>query len=503
MIEDSLHPSAANGLSRRHALAALIAAFAAGKAGILRAAAPRFGQAVPFSWDRLVADARRLARRPYAPPPSAADPAHDFDMAVKRAYGPAETLAGIVRLLPVTRLAPTPVRIHLVEGGKARDLISTQGLFAEDGGEAAGFRVMTATGKSDWLAFQGASYFRAAGSQDQYGLSTRGVAVDTGLPKAEEFPAFTDFWIEPVDSRSIRVHALLDGPRLTGAYAFDCALGPKGVEQKVCAALFTRHAIERLGIAPATSMFWYGQNRRSREADWRPEVHDSDGLAVWSGDGERIWRPLVNPDAARLSSFRADRLKGFGLLQRDRRFASYQDDGAFYDRRPNLWVVPEGDWGRGAVQLYEMPTDGETSDNIVAFWHSDRPVRAGQRRDIAYTLHWTSDDPSADGAARVVDIWTGSGGIPGAPPAPGVRKIVVDFEGQGLVGLGRSDVEAEVNMAAPTLVAKSCYPVVGQVGRWRVMLDVRIDAAPARELRLFLRRGGSALSETLIEPLQP
>ncbi len=480
----------------------LAGALSSGKAGLARAATERFGPATDFSWEWLVAQARASARRRYAAPTPAADPAPDFDTAVKRAYGPADRLAELVRLLPVTRIAHMPIGIHIVESGKARELISTEGLFAGGGpSAAAGFRILDQTLKSDWLAFQGASYFRAAGSQDQYGLSTRGIAVDTGLATPEEFPVFTDFWIELLGPQHIRVHAMLDGPSLSGAYAFDCTHGARGVEQKVRAALFPRRDIARLGIAPATSMFWYDQSRRSREADWRPEVHDSDGLAIQAGNGERIWRPLVSPDFPELSSFRADGVKGFGLLQRDRRFADYQDDGAFYDRRPSLWIEPEGDWGPGAVLLYELPTNNETADNIVAFWHSDRPAKAGERHDIAYTLRWASDDPSDDGAARVVDIRTGSGGIPGAPPAAGVRKIVVDFEGAGLAGLERGSIEADLNISAPALLSKSCYPVVGQAGRWRVMLDIRPDPATARELRLFLRRGNSAMSETLIQPL--
>ena len=495
--------AASPALSRRTLMLLFAGALAAGRDAF--AAEPqRFGPPVRFTWDGLVERARLLARKPHVPPPHATDPAPDFEAAVARAYGPAELLGSAIRLLPVTRLAPIPVRIHLVEGGVARPLNSTAGLFAGGGaGEAAGFRVLTPSQQSDWLAYQGASYFRASGAQDQYGLSARGIAVDSGLSRPEEFPAFTDFWIETLEAGHVRVHALLDGPSLTGAFAFDCSHDGQGVQQKVRAALFLRRDIERLGFAPATSMFWYDQARRSREDDWRPEVHDSDGLAIWSGAGERIFRPLVSPDHAQVSSFRADGLKGFGLLQRDRQFASYQDDGAFYERRPNLWTEPQGDWGPGRVLLYEMPTNSETADNVVAFWQSDRPAKAGQRRDIAYTLRWMSDDPSADGAARVVDSWTGSGGIPGAPPAEGTKKFVIDFEGQGLNGLGRNDLEADINIPVPALVMKSSYPVAGREGRWRVVLDIQTGATTIPELRLFLRRGTTAMSETLILPLRP
>lgn len=464
---------------------------------------PKFGPATPFSWDVLVARAQALAGRRYVPRPHAPDFAPNFDAATQRAYGSAERLAGFVRLMPVTHLAREAVALNLVEGGMARPLLAANGLFAGNSAtDPAGFRVLNPNLTGDWLAFLGASYFRAVGPQDQYGLSARGIAVDTGLDGPEEFPSFTEFWIEAASPGRLRVHALLDGASVTGAFAFDCALTPEGVTQAVRSSLFFRRDIRRLGIAPATSMFWYDQNDRRAATDWRPEIHDSDGLAIWAGSGERIWRPLANPPHPRTVSFRADGIKGFGLIQRDQRFGNYQDDGAFYDRRPSLWIEPVGDWGKGSVLLYEMPTDSETNDNIVAFWHSDQPARAGERRDFAYRLRWMSQDPFEGNAARVVDNWSGAAGIPGGDTIPGARKYVVDFEGKALAGLDRqSGVEAVVNVAKPALLAVAAYPLARQSGRWRVTLDIRTDASNPKDLRLFLRHNNAALSETLIEPL--
>jgi len=490
-------------ISRRSSLAFLAGMMVAVPVGAARGGKPRFGPATPFSWDRLAEQARALAARPYAPRKRAPNVSADFDAATQHAYGPAERLAGYVRLMPVTYLAPEPIRLNVVEKGMARALLATNGLFAGGAPDApAGFRMLSENLAGDWLAFLGASYFRAVGPQGQYGLSARGVAVDTGLDGPEEFPSFTEFWIEQLSPHRFMIHAMLDGPSITGAFAFDCAREAGGVTQSVRSALFPRKDIRRLGIAPSTSMFWYDQNDRRTATDWRPEIHDSDGLAVWSGTGERVWRPLVNPPHPRVTSFRANGVKGFGLVQRDLRFADYQDDGVFYDRRPSLWVEPVGDWGEGSVMLYEMPTDTETNDNIVAFWQSDRPARAGERRDFAYRLRWMAQDPFAGDVARVVDCWTGAAGIPGHPVIAGARKYVIDFEGAGLKGLDRrSGVEAVVNVAKPALLALAAYPVEGQPGRWRVMLDIRDDAANPKELRLFLRRGSAALSETMIEPL--
>ena len=384
----------------------------------------------------------------------------------------------------------------------ARTLASWDGLFVGGAADPAGFRILAENLRTDWLAYQGASYFRSSGSRDQYGLSARGIAVDTGIAGQEEFPLFTDFWIERLSDSRFIVHALLDGPSLTGAFAFDNQLTANGVIQDVKAALFLRRNVQRLGIAPATSMFWYGEGNRARPSDWRPEIHDSDGLAIWSGTGERIWRPLANPGEPRISSFRANGVKGFGLLQRDQRFENYQDDGAHYDRRPSLWIEPAGDWGPGSVLLYEIPTSGETMDNIVAFWMSDTPARAGERRDLAYRLHWTSDEPSDGGVARVINTWIGDGGIPGAPPVAGAQKYVFDFQGAVLAGLTRSsNVEAVTNLEAAAILQLSAYPVVGPQNLWRVVIDVMLDKTSAREMRLYLRRGASALSETVIESL--
>lgn len=471
--------------------------------GRLLAAPDRLGPPQPFSWNGLVARARALARQPFVAPPDSPKAAKDYDSAGRLTYGEAATVAGNVRLFPASRIAARhAVKINIVEGGSARPIVDTSGLFiGGQDADAAGFRVMTPDGRSDWLAFLGASYFRASGSRDQYGLSARGIAIDTGLMKAEEFPAFTEFWLEQFGAGRQRVHALLDGPSITGAYAFDCTSDKRGVVQDVTAALFFRRDIEELGIAPASTMFWYDQ--RGRRGDWRPEIHDSDGLAILSAGGERVWRPLENAARTTLSSFRADSVRGFGLVQRDQSFDHYQDDGVFYERRPSLWVEPKGDWGKGAVRLLEMPTTSETQDNIAMFWCSDRPARAGGSRELAYRIVWTSDDPSADAAARCVDLFEGPAGIPGAPPVDGARKFVFDFAGPALAGLDRtSGVEVATSLPAAAIIAANAYPIVGQQSRWRAMVDVRTADLGQAEFRLYLKRGDAALSETVIKVLK-
>ena len=338
------------------------------------------GRSAPFSFDQLKAQADALARHPYRvsrPTPGAErigyDAANAIDFASARALFQDRPGASPVRLFAPRASAPSSVSLHVVEDGVARAVSPDPALFGRADGIAAptsasGFRVMERGGDGDWLAYLGASYFRAAGGEGQYGLSARAVAVDTGVEGRESFPAFTDFWLEPATDGAITVSALLDGEALTGAFRFRCRRDGSGVHQEVEAHLRLRRDVARLGLAPATSMFWYGQAEHRTASDWRPEVHDSDGLAIVTGAGERLWRPLTNPPRPLVSSFADRDPAGFGLLQRDRRFDRYMDDAVYYERRPGLWITPAGDWGAFAVQLYAFPTRAEIVDNVVAFW---------------------------------------------------------------------------------------------------------------------------------------
>lgn len=462
------------------------------------AKSPQFGTAVPFSWHALVARAQRLSRGPYVPRAVSPTAVRDFDTHVRLAYGKAENLAGEVRLFPAEyNISPLPVGINLVEGRQYRPLLDTTGLFADDQRvDPAGFRVLKPDGAADWLAFLGASYFRTCGAQGQYGLSARGLAVNTGLPGPEEFPVFTDFWIERITDSRFIVYALLDSPSLSGVFAITSEQRQDRIVQDVQASLFLRRNVERLGLAPQTSMFLFdraliGAGPRRREA-----VHDSEGLSIWSGTGERIWRPLHQPRAATIHALRADHPRAFGLVQRDRLAAHYHSDGSYYEKRPSLWVEPQGDWGTGVVMLYEMASISENVDNIGAFWVSDAPAQAGQRRDFGYRLTWESNDPGADSNARCTDIVA----EPAADGKTGGARIYrIDFTGPSLSGLDRlSGVEAVTNLPTEAGMAPDAYPVPGTSATWRVDLAIRPGNPEPLELRLYLRRFGAALSETVI-----
>ena len=480
-----------------------------------------------FDFDQLRQTAKALAAKAYvAPKAPAADLIKkiDFDVVQKIKFRASKALFGgggsrfPIRLFHLDAFNATPVRINTVRNGIARPVAYSADDF--DYGDTglkqklppdlgfSGFRVMDGPdSNTDWLAFQGASYFRSAGEDNQYGASARGIAVNTATSTKEEFPRFSDFWVvEPgPHARAITIYALLDGPSLTGAYKF-VAHKETGVIIDLHAELFIRNDIAQLGIAPQTSMYWYGENDRQYATDWRPEVHDSDGLALWTGKGERIWRPLIDPPSVLTNSFLDQNPKGFGLMQRDRRFADYEDDGAFYNRRPSIWTEPLVDWGGGAVQLVEIPTRDEVHDNIVAFWKPKRAVKAGDTLKTAYRLYWQNENPfPSTEVARVVATRIGRGGVPGSP-APTDKdswKFVIDFAGGPLAKMAqRYDMKPTVTTSRGKVVNPYALKVVG-TDHWRAAFDIDAPGDKQIDLRCFLRLNGKTLTETWLYQFFP
>lgn len=473
--------------------------------------------ATPFDLEILKGKARRLAEKPYvAPAVPYADLLEtvDFDAyqtityKPSRTLGPGEDTTVPVRLFHLGRYFKAPVQLFLVKDGEAREIGYDHDTFTYTDAKLAnrlpddlgyaGFRLMNPGEETDWLAFLGSSYFRSSGPEGQYGLSARGLAIDTGLSRPEEFPRFSAFWLHGTgdDADAMIVDALLESESCTGAYRFTISKSDS-IVMDVDATLFVRKDIERLGVAPLTSMFWYGEANRFEGADWRPEVHDSDGLALWTGSGERIWRPLNNPSTVRTSTFSDESPKGFGLLQRDRDFNNYQDDGAFYEKRPGVWIEPLSGWGRGEVQLVEIPTDDEIYDNIVAYWKPAEPVRVGDTLAFAYRLHWVSQEPyPPQSVARVVSTRIGRGGVPGQERKGNTKKFVIDFEGGPLDALEqRFDVEPMVDAGRGTVGGRYVVKVVG-TNRWRAFFDLDVEGSEPVELRCYLKLDGEVLSET-------
>jgi glucans biosynthesis protein len=412
----------------------------------------------------------------------------------------------------------TPITVYQLEDGQAEELAYDRDLF--DYGESgvkgrklpkdlgfAGFRYQF---HSDWqrdvVAFLGASYFRAVGAEMQYGMSARGLAVDTAVPEGEEFPLFTHFWLETPKpgSDTATVYALLDSPSVTGAYRFDITPG-ETLTMTVDAAIYPRQSIQRLGVAPLTSMYMIGENSRRTHWDWRPEIHDSDGLLMHTGGGEWIWRPLVNPANLRFNAYADENPKGFGLLQRDQDFDHYQDDGVFYDRRPGVWVKPIHDWGPGSIQLVEIPTLDETFDNIVAFWNPAKPVEAGQELLFSYKLHWGTQRILPSNQAQVVNTFTGLGGVVGQRREYFSQRFVVDFAG-GLFPMlgGETTVEPVITTSAGRVEITSARPQHAIDG-YRAMFDVVPPDGSSEpiNLKVYLAIDGRPVTETWIYQWTP
>ncbi len=304
-------------------------------------------------------------------------------------------------------------------------------------------------------------------------------------------------------ARTVTVYALLDGPSVTGAYRFIMERG-KGVVMDIEKTLFFRQPVERLGLAPLTSMYWYSETVKQAGIDWRPEVHDSDGLSIWTGGGEHIWRPLNNAAHITISSFADEHPRGFGLMQRDREFDHYLD-GVRYDKRPSTWVEPVGDWGKGAVHLVEIPTHDEINDNIIAYWHPEKRPTAGDRIDLQYRLHWLADEPYPTSLGRCVGDppWPGRPARPGA--ADGVRKFTVEFLGGPLAVLPNG-VKPELIMWASR--GKLGNPMAEAVpddvpGHWRAHFDITVEGYQPVEMRLYLKAGDRVLTETWLYQYHP
>lgn len=488
------------------------------------------GEKLPFSFDVLKAKAKALSGSPWHKAETvSADILQkiDYDRFQEIKFRPDASLRlkrdsrAPVQLFHLGQLFMSPVRIHTVEGGFAREVLYRPELFETPDGHPArllgkdtgfaGFRVMAADLKTDWMAFLGASYFRSSGPYNQYGLSARGLAIGTGLPVPEEFPVFTQFWLEGGNAGQapVTIYALLDSPSLTGAYRIvtEQLTDTHDIHRVIMdieLELFPRVDVERVGIAPFSSMFWYGEGSRKRAADWRPEIHDSDGLAIHTGAGERIWRPIYNPNRVMTATFVDKDVRGFGLLQRDRDFVHYLDDGVFYERRPSVWVEPQGGWGEGSVHLVEIPTDDETSDNIVAYWCPKDGLKAGRAANYRYKLSWLDDIAFPAALARATATWTGMGGRPGVKRPDGVRKYVIDWQGPVFGGLGREDGVELVVTASRGVVSNSySHPVVDQRERWRSLFDIEATGTEPVDIRAYLRRKGAALSETWIAQYFP
>jgi len=483
------------------------------------AVAPRPHEA--FAYDSVAALARDLASRPFEAPVSKlpkelADASYDDNRKLRFRrerglwYGKSRFE---VQFFHMGFLFKTPVKVHVLDDGVPAPVVFDKGMFDYgDTGLAkaitgpldfAGFRVHYDLNGPDYkdelIVFLGASYFRVLGRGQRYGLSARGLAVDTAEPRGEEFPFFREFWLvkPPPSASELTVYALLDSQRVSGAYKFVISPGTE-TRVAVSARLFFREQVAKVGIAPLTSMHLYGENRARMFDDHRPEVHDSDGVLIHSGSGAWLWRPLVNGRDLQVSAFSERDPKGFGLMQRDRDFTHYEDTESEYHKRPSYWVEPVGAWGDGVVELVEIPSNEEIHDNVVVFWVPRERPKGGGELSVSYVLHSLLGNPYDHRLARVVDTRLGSSVVPGTGGRPSAsrRLFVIEFEGGELPLLGpKLDVLPEI-VSSAGVVRDAHVLRLPEGGRWRASFRLDLEGASTTELMLRLLLDGAPLTET-------
>lgn len=490
-------------------------------------------QAQAFDFESLTRLARERADKTYSAgsdklPADLAqlnyDQVRDIRWRPERALWRAEKLPFEAMFFHLGLYQTQPVRIHEVTPSGTRDITYSRADFdygkntvqPQAWGDLgfAGFRLHnhlnSAEYKDELAVFQGASYFRALGAGQQYGLSARGLAIDTVGGSGEEFPRFTDFWLVKPEAqgKQVTVFALLDSPRATGAYRFDITPGPQTVTT-VRARVFVRgnaaKPVATLGVAPLTSMFFFGENQ-PRKQDFRPEVHDSDGLMVATGEGEWLWRPLQNPGQTLVTSFATTNPRGFGLMQRDRQWASYEDVEARYERRPSAWVRPLHDWGPGRVELVQNNTPDETHDNIVAYWVPAKLPAPGTPMEFSYELSWQGDEQQRPPGSWVTQSRRGIGFTKQSPQELRQQvQYVVDFNGPALAALpADAAVKAVVTSDANGKVLENAAYRNPATGQWRMTVRVqRQQADQPVELRAFLQHNNHAVSETWTHIILP
>jgi len=463
-----------------------------------------------FSREALVAFAQEKARQGYTPLksdlPKAAQSWSAEQFRAIQAKGDAKFWAGegrgfVVDLLPTGLQFQTPVTIRAIEDGIVRERRYAPEQF--DFGQApppegplsySGFRAEAPFGPNGSFApaliFQFGTLFRSLARGQNFGQFARGLILKLGEPTGEEFPTFTHFWIERpgTGASSLVVHALLDSESLTALYRFSFHPG----DATVCdveVTLYPRVDLTHIGLGPLAGSFFFAPNDRSGADDYRGAVHDVQGLQMWAGSGEWIWRPLSNPETLQLSSFIDNNPKGFGLMQRERRFDAYSDATGHFERRPSSWIEPLGDWGAGHVQLAEIPSRDEFNRNVIAYWRPKTPIPKGQEANFSYRIHWGWDAPEKSGLARAIATRIGRG-------PNGRRRIVVDFAGDNISAPAAVE-GASVNLGASKgkIVQVSGF-YVEEIGGYRALFDLDTENQPLIELRMIIEREGKALSET-------
>ncbi len=470
----------------------------------------QLGTPAPFQLTDLREMARGMATQPYVAPATVPKQWTDIDYDTYRSiwfdsrkalWEASGTEPFRVDVFPPGLFYPAPVRIDVVEGGAARPILFDIGVFdksdqfpdlpQDDSLGYSGFRLRAELETpgifTEFAVFQGASYFRGIGTGQIYGLSARGLILDTAEPSGEEFPEFRRFWIERPSpgAPDLVIHALLDSPSCTGVYRFRIRPGAR-LDIAVDAEVFARRTLRHIGLGALTSMFQFDETNRHRFSDFRSAVHDNDGLLMVNGANETLWRPLANPRHLQISAFEDRDPRGFGLMQRAQSFDDFADLEALYHRRPSLWITPRGSWGKGTVTLVEIPTDNEVNDNIVAYWRPANPVAKGSSLAFSYDMTWGRDGQGS--GLRVINTRAGRGQSDGL-------VFAIDYAPGATLPADLSQVVGAVFTTAGTVSAATVQqnPVTGGP---RLNFTFRPGAAAIAELRAELQfADGSMLGE--------
>ena len=519
----------ASGVARRGALSALAC-------GAVLALS--MGQALAWDIDDVATLASQRAQAPFQPA-SHAVPAElasmDYDSYRDIRYNPALNLwradqlpyevnffhvgrqGDAVRIHEITPQGVKPVPYDPATFNFGKNQLQPQNWGDLGYGGVRAFSHLNSPGyKDELIVFSGASYFRALGAGQRYGLSARGLAVDTVGAAKEEFPRFTDFWLQKptTEGGPLTIFALMDSEHMTGAYRFDVKPGEETLTE-VHARIFMRPGdkpVTTLGLAPLTSMFFFGENQ-PRPGDFRPEVHDSDGLMIATDDGqgggEWLWRPLQNPASTLVTSFAVKNLKGFGLMQRDRAFASYEDTEARYELRPSAWITPLNGFGAGRVELLQFATPDETHDNVAAYWVPEKMPASGEPLTLAYQIAWQGKNQQRPPNGWATQSRRGTGYSKLDTEALARQtQFVIDFAGPALDALPEdAQVEAITTASVNARVLESLAWRNPATGGWRMTLRVErlqtTEPAQPIELRAFLQNTHHTLSETWTNLITP
>ncbi|MFP4272313.1 MAG: glucan biosynthesis protein [Halothiobacillaceae bacterium] len=485
------------------------------------------GQATPFSFEQVIKEAEALAAAPFETPAQspALDAVGDEIPMRDQARLWAETDNGYrIRGLHRNRFRQTEVAVHEVASGEARPWTYRKSAFdyrdpatARDVPPDLGFggiEIQRSHAADDegadqtLLRISGEGFVYQPADGAVHGVSARLLLAEQNTRQpGEQTPFFRTIWIErPANAEvPLVLYALIDAPGLTAAARL--TVDPDDPDQLGVAVdlrVFLREDLSVLGMAALSSHFWYGENDRRMARDWRPEVHGSDGLAMITGTGNRLWRPLINPPYPDDSLFSDVDPGGFGLLQRDRALNSYQDTQTAYHELPDLWITALEDWGEGSVVLRESHTETADIDNVLAFWNPRPPADAGTRWRFAFRMDFgQAAQPPAEDLLEVIATRIGLAHYAGEPRDDGTLRLVIDMapsrEGETPRAM---EPEALVTTSRGSVEVVDLSRVVGS-NQWRLMIDLNASGRDPVDLSAQLAVDGVPVSETWLYRLHP